>query len=70
MLFFFQAHPKYHYEYSVKDHKHHDYHSQHEERDGKEVKGRYELLQPDGRKRIVHYVAGKHGADYKIEYTH
>lgn len=68
MVFHFQAHPKYQYEYAVHDPKHHDFHSQHEVRDGHEVKGKYELLQPDGRKRIVEYVAGKHGADYKIHY--
>ncbi|CAG9840249.1 unnamed protein product [Diabrotica balteata] len=64
----YRAEPKYHFNYDVHDLKHHDIKSQHEVRDGKETKGRYELLQPDGRKRIVEYVAGKHGADYKVRY--
>ncbi|KAJ8952465.1 hypothetical protein NQ314_007542 [Rhamnusium bicolor] len=62
------APPHYHYDYAVHDLKHHDIKSQYEVRDGKETKGRYELLQPDGRKRIVDYVDGKHGIDYKIRY--
>ncbi|CAG9864551.1 unnamed protein product [Phyllotreta striolata] len=64
----YKAPPHYHYDYAVHDLKHHDIKSQYEHRDGKETKGRYELLQPDGRKRIVEYVAGKHGADYKVRY--
>nr|AYA49944.1 cuticular protein 47 [Leptinotarsa decemlineata] len=64
----YSAPPKYHYDYAVHDSHHHDFKSQYEARDGKETKGRYELLQPDGRKRIVEYVAGKHGVDYKVRY--
>ncbi|CAH1179318.1 unnamed protein product [Phaedon cochleariae] len=64
----YKAPPKYHWDYAVHDLKHHDIKSQYEVRDGKETKGRYELLQPDGRKRIVEYVAGKHGVDYKVRY--
>ncbi|VEN54117.1 unnamed protein product [Callosobruchus maculatus] len=64
----YRAPPHYHYDYAVHDDHHHDYHSQHEERKHHDVKGKYELLQPDGRKRIVEYVAGKHGADYKVRY--
>ncbi|KAJ8922128.1 hypothetical protein NQ315_004062, partial [Exocentrus adspersus] len=64
----YRAPPHYHYDYAVHDLKHHDIKSQYEVRDGKETKGRYELLQPDGRKRIVEYVAGKHGIDYKVRY--
>ncbi|CAH1113165.1 unnamed protein product [Psylliodes chrysocephalus] len=64
----YRAPPHYHYDYAVHDLKHHDIKSQYEVRKGKETKGRYELLQPDGRKRIVEYVAGKHGVDYKVRY--
>ncbi|KAJ8954879.1 hypothetical protein NQ318_016815 [Aromia moschata] len=64
----YRAPPHYHYDYAVHDLKHHDIKSHYEVRDGKETKGRYELLQPDGRKRIVEYVAGKHGVDYKVRY--
>lgn len=64
----FQAPPHYHYDYAVHDLKHHDIKSQWETRDHDETKGVYTLLQPDGRKRIVEYVAGKHGVDYKVKY--
>lgn len=65
---FFQAPPHYHYDYAVHDLKHHDVKSHWETRDHDETKGVYTLLQPDGRKRIVEYVAGKHGVDYKVRY--
>ncbi|RZC40719.1 cuticle protein [Asbolus verrucosus] len=64
----YRARPHYRYDYRVHDDHTHDYHSQWEHRDGKEVKGTYTLWQPDGRRRIVDYRAGKHGADYKIRY--
>jgi hypothetical protein len=64
----YRARPHYHYDYHVHDHHTHDIKNQWEHRDGKETKGVYTLLQPDGRKRIVEYRAGKHGADYKIRY--
>ncbi|XP_034239870.1 cuticle protein 18.6-like isoform X3 [Thrips palmi] len=55
------AHPKYEYKYGVEDHHTGDYKDAKEERDGDVVKGEYSLLQPDGRKRTVHYTASKHG---------
>ncbi|XP_026276530.1 adult-specific cuticular protein ACP-20-like [Frankliniella occidentalis] len=55
------AHPKYEFKYGVEDSHTGDYKDQKEERDGDVVKGEYSLLQPDGRKRIVHYTASKHG---------
>ncbi|XP_034239919.1 adult-specific cuticular protein ACP-20-like [Thrips palmi] len=55
------AHPKYEYKYGVEDSHTGDYKDAKEERDGDVVKGEYSLLQPDGRKRIVHYTASKHG---------
>ncbi|KAG5861764.1 hypothetical protein JTB14_006598 [Gonioctena quinquepunctata] len=64
----YRAPPKYHYDYAVHDPHHHDFKSQHEVRNGHETKGQYQLLQPDGRRRIVDYVAGKHGIEYKIRY--
>ncbi|CAH0547515.1 unnamed protein product [Brassicogethes aeneus] len=64
----YRAPPHYHWDYAVHDLHHHDIKNQWEVRKGKEVKGKYELLQPDGRKRIVEYVAGKHGVDYKVRY--
>ncbi|XP_028144927.2 adult-specific cuticular protein ACP-22-like [Diabrotica virgifera virgifera] len=64
----YRAVPRYHFNYDVHDPKNHDIKSQHEVRDGHETKGRYELLQPDGRRRIVEYVAGKHGANYNVRY--
>ncbi|XP_045464084.1 adult-specific cuticular protein ACP-22-like isoform X2 [Harmonia axyridis] len=64
----YKAPPHYHWDYAVHDLKHHDIKSQHETRDHDQTKGVYTLLQPDGRKRIVEYVAGKHGVDYKVRY--
>ncbi|EEZ99677.1 cuticle protein precursor [Tribolium castaneum] len=64
----YRARPRYHYDYNVHDHHTHDFHHQWEHRDGKEVKGEYSLIQPDGRRRTVEYRAGKHGADYRIKY--
>ncbi|XP_026294614.1 cuticle protein 18.6-like [Frankliniella occidentalis] len=55
------SHPKYEFKYGVEDHHTGDHKDQKEERDGDVVKGEYSLLQPDGRKRIVHYTASKHG---------
>lgn len=56
----FQAHPKYKYNYKIKDHHTGDEKSHHETRHGDVVKGTYSLHEPDGRKRVVHYVADKH----------
>ncbi|XP_034239940.1 adult-specific cuticular protein ACP-20-like isoform X2 [Thrips palmi] len=55
------SHPKYEFKYGVEDHHTGDHKDAKEERDGDVVKGEYSLLQPDGRKRIVHYTASKHG---------
>ncbi|XP_052123388.1 cuticle protein 19-like [Frankliniella occidentalis] len=55
------AHPKYDFKYGVEDSHTGDYKDAKEERDGDVVKGEYSLLQPDGRKRIVHYTSSKHG---------
>ncbi|XP_034239862.1 cuticle protein 18.6-like isoform X2 [Thrips palmi] len=57
----YHSHPKYEFKYGVEDHHTGDNKDQKEERDGDVVKGEYSLLQPDGRKRIVHYTASKHG---------
>lgn len=54
-----QAHPKYEYEYEIKDPHTHDFKQQHEHRDGDAVKGEYSLHQPDGTVRIVKYYADK-----------
>ncbi|KAG6463568.1 hypothetical protein O3G_MSEX013932 [Manduca sexta] len=67
------THPKYHFEYKIEDHHTKDHHSQHEERDGDVVKGYYELKQPDGSIRHVHYHADKHSgfhADVKFSTHH
>lgn len=64
----YQAPPKYHYDYAVHDLKTHDIKSQWETRDHDDTKGVYTLLQPDGKKRIVEYEAGKKGAYYNIRY--
>ncbi|KAK9882436.1 hypothetical protein WA026_021467 [Henosepilachna vigintioctopunctata] len=64
----YKAPPHYHWDYAVHDLKHHDIKSQWETRDHDQTKGMYTILQPDGRKRIVEYVAGKHGIDYKVKY--
>ncbi|KAK9885927.1 hypothetical protein WA026_013805 [Henosepilachna vigintioctopunctata] len=55
-----KAHPEYHYDYHVADHKHKDYKSKHETRDGYKVKGTYSLLEPDHKTiRVVEYEADK-----------
>lgn len=54
------AHPKYKYEYDVKDPHTGDYHSHWEERDGDAVKGEYSVFDSDGSLRIVEYSADKH----------
>jgi len=58
--YLFQAHPKYAFEYGVKDTHTGDVKSQSEQRDGDVVKGEYSLLQPDGTTRTVHYSADGH----------
>ncbi|CAH1119902.1 unnamed protein product [Phaedon cochleariae] len=55
-----KAHPEYHYDFHVADHKHKDYKSKHETRDGYKVKGSYSLLEPDHKTiRVVDYVSDK-----------
>lgn len=50
----------YEYGYDVADHNTGDYKSHTEKRDGNTVHGRYEVLDPDGFKRIVEYTADEH----------
>lgn len=50
----------YEYGYDVADHHTGDYKSHTEKRDGNTVHGRYEVLDPDGFKRIVEYTADEH----------
>ncbi|XP_058838541.1 cuticle protein 19-like [Topomyia yanbarensis] len=52
-----QSHPKYKYEYGVKDHHTKDHKSQWEQRDGDHVKGQYTLDEADGTHRIVDYTS-------------
>lgn len=51
--------PKYKFEYGVHDSVTGDFKSHQEERDGDSVRGSYELIEPSGAKRIVHYTADK-----------
>lgn len=51
----FQAYPKYHFNYGVKDGHTGDIKEQEEERDGDVVKGSYSLVEPDGTVRKVEY---------------
>ncbi|XP_075228163.1 uncharacterized protein LOC142328342 [Lycorma delicatula] len=53
----YDSHPKYIFEYEVKDEHTGDIKSQKEERDGDVVKGFYSLHEPDGTKRTVEYSA-------------
>lgn len=59
-LFVFQAYPKYHFNYGVKDAHTGDIKEQSEERDGDVVKGQYSLLEADGTVRKVEYQADSH----------
>ncbi|XP_065085294.1 adult-specific cuticular protein ACP-20-like [Ochlerotatus camptorhynchus] len=54
------SHPKYKFEYGVKDSKTGDHKSQWEHRDGDVVKGQYSLHEADGTERIVEYTSDKH----------
>ncbi|XP_061710086.1 cuticle protein 19-like [Cydia pomonella] len=56
----YHAHPKYAFDYSVKDPHTGDHKTQWETRDGDVVKGAYSLAEPDGTTRIVEYTADKH----------
>ncbi|XP_075228161.1 larval cuticle protein A2B-like [Lycorma delicatula] len=65
----YDSHPKYGFEYDVKDEHTGDIKSQHETRDGDFVKGYYTLVQPDGKKRVVVYTSDhKSGFNAKVEY--
>lgn len=57
---FSQEHPKYKFDYGVKDPHTGDHKKQWETRDGDVVKGGYELQEPDGTTRIVEYKSDKH----------
>ncbi|XP_019527492.3 cuticle protein 19-like [Aedes albopictus] len=54
------SHPKYKFEYGVKDSHTHDHKSQWEHRDGDVVMGQYTLDEADGTHRVVDY-----SSDYK-----
>ncbi|XP_019532679.1 cuticle protein 8 [Aedes albopictus] len=54
------AHPKYKFEYGVKDAHTGDHKSHWEVRDGDVVKGQYTLQEADGSERIVDYKADDH----------
>lgn len=56
----YHSHPKYKFEYGVKDPHTGDHKSQWETRDGDVVKGEYTLDEADGTKRVVQYTADKH----------
>lgn len=60
MYFFFQAYPKYGFDYGVNDPHTGDIKSQSEHRDGDVVKGSYSLVEPDGTTRVVEYTADDH----------
>ncbi|KAH8373498.1 hypothetical protein KR009_011549 [Drosophila setifemur] len=53
-------HPKYEFDYGVKDTKTGDIKQQWETRDGDKVKGGYTMKEADGRTRIVEYTADDH----------
>ncbi|PSN53437.1 hypothetical protein C0J52_05130 [Blattella germanica] len=56
----YYAHPRYHFNYGVKDQHTGDLKSQWEHRDGDVVKGSYSVLEPDGSVRTVDYTADDH----------
>ncbi|XP_026740102.1 cuticle protein 19-like, partial [Trichoplusia ni] len=56
----YYTHPKYKFEYKVKNPHTGDHKIHHEHRDGDSVKGEYSFHQPDGTIRHVHYHADKH----------
>lgn len=57
---YWQAYPKYSFNYGIKDPHTGDIKSQAETRDGDVVKGQYSLVEPDGSIRTVDYTADKH----------
>lgn len=60
LCLYFQAYPKYSFNYGVNDVHTGDIKSQWEERDGDVVKGEYSLVEPDGSVRTVSYTADAH----------
>ncbi|XP_065074707.1 cuticle protein 7-like [Ochlerotatus camptorhynchus] len=62
------SHPKYKFEYGVKDSKTGDHKSQWEHRDGDVVKGQYSLHEADGTERIVEYTSDKHNGHHEGGY--
>lgn len=56
----YHSHPKYEFNYEVKDEKTGDEKSHQESRDGDTVRGVYTIVDPDGHKRIVEYSADSH----------
>ncbi|KAJ8918351.1 hypothetical protein NQ315_008045 [Exocentrus adspersus] len=54
------TYPKYQYNYGVSDAHTGDYKSQSEARDGDVVRGAYQVAEPDGTLRTVHYTADDH----------
>ncbi|XP_055605942.1 adult-specific cuticular protein ACP-20-like [Uranotaenia lowii] len=67
-------HPKYKFEYGVKDDHTGDHKAHWEIRDGDVVKGQYSLHEPDGSERIVEYKADDHNGFEavvkKVEHGH
>lgn len=59
-ILWFQAYPKYEFNYGVADAHTGDHKSHKEERDGDVVKGSYTVAEPDGTLRTVHYTADDH----------
>ena len=57
---FWQAYPRYAFDYAVHDPHTGDQKNQWETRDGDLVKGSYSLVEPDGTIRTVHYTADDH----------
>lgn len=54
------SYPSYEFSYKISDPDTKDVKGQHEARDGDKVNGQYWLLQPNGYKRTVNYVANNH----------
>ncbi|XP_055611742.1 cuticle protein 19-like [Uranotaenia lowii] len=57
----YHSHPKYKFEYGVKDGHTHDHKSQWESRDGDHTKGQYTLDEADGTHRVVDYSSDHKG---------
>ncbi|XP_054267331.1 putative mediator of RNA polymerase II transcription subunit 26 [Macrosteles quadrilineatus] len=63
------SHPKYNYEYKVHDPNTGDFKSHNEERDGDSVQGKYEVVEPTGARRIVHYTSDKNKGFVAVVHT-